>query len=61
MGRRVHHLGGEDAGGAVQRGEGLVDLGHFAADGGLLFNNVHLEARVGNVQRGLNARDAARR
>ena len=55
----VHHLGGQDTGGAVQGGEGLVDLGHLAADGGLLFHDVHLEARVGDIQRGLDARDAA--
>ena len=57
--RRFHHFGGEDTGRAVQRGERLIQLRHLAADGGRLFHDVHLVARVGNVQRGLNARDAA--
>ena len=55
----VHHFGGQDTGGAVQRGEGLVQLGHLAADGGLLLHDVHVEARVGDVQRGLDAGDTA--
>ena len=55
----VDHLRGEDAGRAVQGREGLVQLGHLAADGGLLFDDVDLEARVGDVQRRLDAGDAA--
>ncbi len=35
-------LGREDAGGAVQGGEGLVELGHVAADRGLAFDQVDL-------------------
>ena len=56
---RIHHFRGENTGGAVQSGEGLVDLGHFPADGRLLLHNVHREARLGNIQGGLNPGDTA--
>ena len=46
----------EDAGGAVQGREGLVQLRHFAADGGLRFHDVHREARLGDVQSRLDPR-----
>ena len=55
----VHHLRGEDAGRAVQGREGLVQLRHAAADGGRFFDDVHFKARVGDVERGLDAGDAA--
>ncbi len=42
-----------------QRREGLVKLCHFAADGRLGFNDIDREARVGNVQRGLDAGNTA--
>ncbi len=45
----VHHLGGKDAGGAVQRGEGFVQLGHSPANTGLPFDQVDREAGVGQV------------
>ena len=59
VGGGVHHFWGQNTGGAVQGGEGLVQLGHAPADGRLLFHNVHLEPGVGNVQRGLDTGDAA--
>ena len=51
----VHHLGAQDAGRAVHGGEGLVQLGHLAADGGLAFHQHHGHAAVGAVQGGLDA------
>ena len=54
-----HHLRREDAGGAVERGEGLVEHRHVAADGGLALDEVDLLARIGDLERGLDAGDAA--
>ena len=51
-------LGGEDAHGAIAGGESLVELGHFAADGGGGIDEVDLEAGLGEVQGGLDAGDA---
>ncbi len=53
------HLGRQDAGGAVQRGEGLVELGHVAADGGLALHQVDVLAGVGQGERRVDAGDAA--
>ena len=53
------HLGREDAGRAVQGGEGLVELGHVAADAGALLDEVDVVAGVGQLERGLQAGDAA--
>ena len=53
------HLGREDAGRAVQRGEGLVELGHVPADRRLALDQVDRVAGVGQFQRGLQAGDAA--
>ena len=57
--RHVDHLRREDTGRAVKGGEGLVQLCHLAADRGLRFHDIDGEARVGDVQRGLDAGDAA--
>ena len=51
----IHHFRCQNAGSAVQGREGLVQLGHFAADRGLGFHNIHREAGIGNIQRRLNA------
>ena len=51
----IHHLGAENSGTTVEGGEGFVELGHPAADGGLSFHQVDLIARIGNIQRGLDA------
>ena len=53
------HLGREDAGGAVQRGEGLVEHGHVPADRRLALDEDHLLAGVGQGQGGLDPGDAA--
>ena len=57
--RTVNHFRCQDARRAVERRERLVDLGHLAADGRLLFDDIDLKASLGNVQRRLDARDAA--
>ena len=54
-----HHLRGEDTCRAVKGREGLVDLGHLAADGGLLFHDVHFKSGFRNIQSGLDACDTA--
>ena len=58
---RAHlgHLGRQNAGGAIQRRERLVELGHVAADGRLALDEVNFLARVGQGQRGVNAGNAA--
>ena len=56
---RGEHLGRQDAGRAVERGEGLVELRHVAAEGRLALDQVDVIARVGDLQRGLDAGDAA--
>ncbi len=53
----LHHLGGADAGGAVEGGEGLVKLEHVAADGGRFFHQVHPVARPSDVQGRLHTGD----
>ena len=53
-----HHLGGQDAGGAVQGGEGLVELGHMPADGWFSLDQVDRETGVGDLERGLDAGNA---
>ena len=55
----LRHLRREDAGRAVERGEGLVELGHVAADARLALDEVDVVAGVGQLERGLQAGDAA--
>ncbi len=55
----VRHLGRQDAGRAVERREGLVELGHVAADRRLALDQVDLVAGVGQLERRLDAGDAA--
>ena len=55
----VDHLGRQNARRAVKRRERLVDLRHLAADGRLLLDDIDLKAGVRDIERGLNARDAA--
>ena len=59
MAARGHHLRGEDAGRAVERREGLVELGHVAADRRLALDEVDREAGVGDLERGGDAGDPA--
>ena len=51
----VHHLGREHAARAVDGGEGLVELGHLAADGAFTLHHDHADAGIGRVEGGLNA------
>ena len=53
------HLRREDAGGAVEGREGLVEHRHVAADGAGALDEVDLLAGVGDLERGLDAGDAA--
>ena len=53
------HLRGEDACGAVESGEGLVELRHHAADGRLSLDQVDIVAGFGDVERGLDPCDPA--
>ena len=53
------HLRRQDARRAVQRREGLVELGHVPADRGLALDQVDLLAGVGQGQRRVDAGDAA--
>ena len=55
----IHHFGREDAGGAIQRGEGLVELSHVPADGWFALHKVDREASIRNFKRSLDASDAA--
>ena len=59
MGLHGGHFRGEDTGGAVQRGEGLVEHGHVAADGGFTLDQVDVLAGVGERQGRVDAGDAA--
>ena len=58
MPRDIHHLGRHDAGGAIQCGEGLVQLRHPPADTGFPLYQIDLEPGIGDIQRGLHAGDA---
>ena len=51
------HLRGEDAGRAVERGEGLVELGHVPADGPRALHQVDLLVGVGDLEGRLDAGD----
>ncbi len=55
----LHHLGGADAGRAVQGGKGFVELEHVAAHGRLAFHQVDGVTGVADIQGGLHAGDAA--
>jgi hypothetical protein len=53
----LDQFGREYSHGAVVRGIGLVELGHVAADGRRFLDQIHLETRMGEIQRGLDAAD----
>ena len=55
----LRHARGQDAGRAVEGGEGLVELRHVAADRGLALDEVDGEPRVGQLEGGLDPRDPA--
>jgi len=58
MPAHLHQFRGEDAGGTVVGGEGLVELGHDAADADVLFHQIHLQAGIGQIEGSLNPGDA---
>ncbi len=53
------HLGSQDAGGAVERGEGLVEHGHMAADRGVALDQRDVLAGGRQLESRLDAGDAA--
>ncbi len=55
----LNHLGCQDAGRAVEGGEGLVKLGHMPADGRFALHQVDRESRVRDFQGSLDAGDPA--
>ncbi len=59
MAANLHQLWRDDAHRTVVGREGLVQLGHLAADGRRSFHQVDLEAGVGKVKGRLHAADAA--
>ena len=59
VGADLGHLRSQNAGRAVQRREGLVELGHVPADGGLTLHEVNLLAGVSQRQGRVDAGDAA--
>jgi len=54
----LDQLGRDSAHGAVVGGEGLVELGHDAADADVLFHQIHLQAGIGQIEGSLNPCDA---
>ena len=61
MNARRDHLGGENAGGAVEGGEGLVELSHVTANGGLTLNQENMVTCVGDLESSLDDRQSRRR
>ncbi len=55
----IHHLGRQNTGRAVQRGEGLVQLGHVAANGRFPLHQIDVVPGIGQLQRRRDAGDAA--
>ena len=55
----IHHLGSQNTGRTVHGGEGFVQLGHLAADGGLALHENDGNAAVGTVKGCLDAGHAA--
>ncbi len=53
----LDQFGREYSNGAVIGGKGLVKLGHMAANGRCLVDQVNLETRGGKIKRGLNTAD----
>ncbi len=55
----LDQFGREDSDGAVIGREGLVKLGHMAANGGCLVDQVNLKTSRGKIKRGLNTADSS--
>ena len=47
------HLWGQDTGGTIQGGEGLIKLSHVPTDAWLLFHEIHLVTGISNLYGGL--------
>ena len=58
MASHIHHFGRQNARGAVQGRERLIQLGHAPADGGFPLDQMDRIACVGDIERSLNAGDA---
>ncbi len=56
---RLDQFGRQDAHGAVVGGKRLVELRHFAANGGFALGEEYLHPRVGQIQCGLDSSNAA--
>ncbi|MBA7686344.1 hypothetical protein ES703_94788 [subsurface metagenome] len=55
MGTHLRHLGGQNTSGAVQGGEGLIQLRHMPADTGGPFHQIDLVLGIGDFKRRLDA------
>ncbi|OPY08054.1 MAG: hypothetical protein A4E66_01922 [Syntrophus sp. PtaB.Bin001] len=55
----LHELRRNDAGRAITRGKGFVQVGHHAADGRGTLHEVDFKTGIGQIERGLNAGDSA--
>jgi hypothetical protein len=59
MSTDIHQFGGQNSEGAVVGWKGLVQLGHFPADGGEPFDKVNGKPHFGKIEGGLHARNAS--
>ncbi len=55
----IHHFGRQDAGRAIQGGEGLVELSHVPTDGGFALHQIDVETRICDFKRSLDTGDTA--
>jgi hypothetical protein len=58
MSTDIQQLWRENSDGAIVGWKSLVQLGHLSADAGQLFDHVHLDAHLGQVQGSLNTGDS---
>ena len=54
-----YHFRGSDTGSTIECGEGLVELKHMPADGGVFFYQVYFMTRIANIQGSLHPGNAA--
>src|SRR4030042_410334 len=59
MRKTFDHLGRKYTYGAVHRRERFVKLGHSSADAWRLFDEIHVDSAIGNIQSGLYSRYAS--
>ena len=55
----LHQLRRDDAGRAIPRGKGFVQVGHHAADGSRALYEMNLEPGIGQIQGSLDAGDTS--